>query len=183
MLRSANIGGTIHFLAPECTPQHPELNAFCKKPTQDIYGFGLVVYQIANNGKLPYEDAEDVLKAKAADTNLSMLLGHLPPDTPRELCSIITETTKLMPTERAPMETVKQTLQGILAWCVFFLQLTSRCCAGNPYSGLIYSFRSVKLRNRGGDRVGQCTVLTTGLYLHETFIGDIQAQHPHHPLE
>ena len=75
-------GGTLLFRAPECGRSFPELVDFHKKPTQDIYSFGLVVYQIALDGKPPYEDADDIVEAKRTDTSLSILLSELPKDTP-----------------------------------------------------------------------------------------------------
>src|SRR3954468_24566317 len=103
-------------MAPECSVQcsggRPEIVQFQKQFTQDIYSFGLVVYQIAANGAVPYQDADDVLAAKADDLDLKALLGKLPVDTPAIFKSIIVETSKLMPQERASLEAVDRILEG-----------------------------------------------------------------------
>src|SRR4051794_32977802 len=102
-------------MAPECSTQcsgsHPEIMQFQKQPTQDIYSFGLVTYQIAANGAVPYQDASDVLGAKAADLELKALLKLLPKDTPTMFRSIIVQTTKIMPPERVSLEAINQMLK------------------------------------------------------------------------
>src|SRR3954452_6639167 len=102
-------------MAPECLIQcsvsRPEIQQFEKQFTQDVYSFGLVTYQIAANGAVPYQDAGDVLEAKSADLELETLLKQLPVDTPIVFRSIIVKTTKLMPPERASLKEVDKILK------------------------------------------------------------------------
>ena len=93
---------------------YPELSHFNDSQTQDIIGFGLVTYQIANNGAIPYaSDDEDIniTEARVADPELKTLLAQLSPDTPAEIRQVITITTKLEPKDRAKLIEVEQILQ------------------------------------------------------------------------
>ena len=87
-----------------------------KAPTQDIYGFGMVVFQIAAGGVIPYShmDEGDAMAIKAADTDLSILLAQLPSSTPLLIRTVIIETTKLMPPDRASLGTIDEILRDLL---------------------------------------------------------------------
>ncbi len=104
-------------MAPECMRAHPHLSEFHGLQTQDIFGFGLVTYQIANNGTTPYDSDEenfDILEARAADPELKTLLELLPPDTPAEIRQVIIITTKFMPTDRASLDEAEQIIRHLL---------------------------------------------------------------------
>src|SRR4051794_23733901 len=94
-------------MAPECTGNHPDLMPWKKKPTVDIYGFGMVTFQIAVNGAKPYEDEDvsgDVLKVKDTDRDLDKLLSCLPPDMPEEFRTVIVDTAKFLPQDRTSLD-------------------------------------------------------------------------------
>ena len=105
-------------MAPECMRAHPHLSEFHGKQTQDVFGLGLVTYQIANNGAIPYDSDEEnfnVLEARAADPELKTILAQLPPDTPANIRQAIIITTRFMPTDRASLDEVEQILRQLLS--------------------------------------------------------------------
>jgi hypothetical protein len=85
-------------------PQHTKLGAFRKDTTQDVYSFGLVVFQIAANGAIPF-------RSESSESHLPVQPMQLPTDIPGELLYIVTGTTSFIPTA---LETVEQKLQGML---------------------------------------------------------------------
>jgi serine/threonine protein kinase len=113
---TSTVGGTANFLAPESMPHHPELSEWQKKPNVDVYGLGLIVFQIAANGAKPYDydGREAIFNAKAADFAMTSLLTGLPSDTPSGFQSVIIETTRFMPPDRKPLDYVERMLLDIL---------------------------------------------------------------------
>ena len=107
-------GGTRHFLAPECTLSAPdEMKKYSNEPTKDNYSFGLFVWQVAKDGGVPYtileeDDEVDLDQIKHTDKELQILLDKLPEDIPEGFRTIIIETTKYAPEERAALATVKK---------------------------------------------------------------------------
>jgi serine/threonine protein kinase len=109
-----DVGGSCHFIPPEYFRRcDADLTKFyTKNQTRDIYSFGLVVYQIADNGNLPYyEESNDIEKAKADDPELKTLLASLPPDTPACFPFIVTATAKRMPPERTALHLIQEILE------------------------------------------------------------------------
>ena len=108
------VGGTPNFMAPEATGEHPELKSWQKNPAQDVFSFGLVTYQIATNGEKPYDGAENIFEAKAADRDMEGLLATLPSDVPEQFRTIITKATKFIPSDRVSLDEVEQILRNFL---------------------------------------------------------------------
>src|SRR3954470_20710339 len=99
-------------MAPERKGKYPALKLWKKKPTVDVYGFGMVTFQIVVNGTRPYDDVdEDIIEVKDADRNLVRLLSYLPLDVPKELRTIIANTAKLLPQERSSLYHVESILR------------------------------------------------------------------------
>src|SRR5690349_3217407 len=102
-------------MAPECTGNYPDLMSWKKKPTIDIYGFGMVTFQIVVNGARPYDDISDgVLEIKDADRNLVTLLSCLPSEAPTEFRTVIIKTAKFHPQDRASLGHVESILHDLL---------------------------------------------------------------------
>ena len=76
----------------------------------------MVVFQIAADGVIPYshEDEGDAIAIKATDTDLSILLAQLPSSTPLPIRTVIIETTKLMPPDRASLDAIDEILRDLL---------------------------------------------------------------------
>lgn len=108
ILYVGGVGGTYNFMAPEVTGNYPELQAWRKAPKLDIYSFGLVVFQVATNGLIPYEDEEDPFESKYHDTELKLLLEQIPKNTPVEFRNAIESTAKFKPPERATLDRVER---------------------------------------------------------------------------
>ena len=108
-------GGTLHFLAPECTSSAPdEMKKYANLSTKDNYSFGLFVWQVAKDGKVPYTDHDkddeevDLDEIKHTEKDLRSLLDDLSEDTPEGFRAIIIETTKYVPEERVALAMVKK---------------------------------------------------------------------------
>src|SRR4051794_38231757 len=114
MRTKGDIGRTFNFTAPEATFSFPELSKFRSQPTQDVYSFGLVTYQIVSNGTRPYENEYDVVQAKAVDSDLSKLFATIPIDAPQEFRRVIYETTRHMPFERSSLDEVERFLHNYI---------------------------------------------------------------------
>lgn len=106
-------GGTLYFLAPECTESAPdEIKKYANEPTKDNHAFGLFTWQVAKNGQVPYEDMEEyeIHKIKNSDKELSMLLKELPEDTPEYFRAVIVVMTNYAPKDRADLTSVGEIL-------------------------------------------------------------------------
>ena len=90
-----------------------DFKEWCGKKTRDIYSYGLVIWQIAKNGKIPFEGMkiDEIDIAKCAGQDLVILLGELPEDTPAEIQKVITGTAKHVPSERVTLDDIKCILE------------------------------------------------------------------------
>lgn len=115
-------GGTPAFAAPECTrlglARHPKLLEWHRDKLQDVYSYGLLLWQVAMDGKGPYSDLSrsDIEAAKTDDPGLTMLMNQLLPDTPLTLRRCIEATTKYMPPDRIYLGKLQNMLlDGLIA--------------------------------------------------------------------
>ncbi|RUS22319.1 kinase-like domain-containing protein [Endogone sp. FLAS-F59071] len=112
----SNVGGTPAFAAPECTSlglkTHPELLEWKRDKHQDVYSFGLFLWQVAMDGKGPYSgiSRSDIEAAKTEDPELTKLMSQLLPDTPLALRKCIQEATKYMPLHRVSLNLLHEEL-------------------------------------------------------------------------
>ncbi|RUP21057.1 kinase-like domain-containing protein, partial [Jimgerdemannia flammicorona] len=102
-------GGTAAFLAPERTNhgllKHPEFSKWQRSTALDVYGVGLLVWQIATNGNMPYKNLSrsEMEDTKMNDPELHGLMKMLPSDTPVPVREFILKATRYMPQDRAPL--------------------------------------------------------------------------------
>ncbi|RUS15516.1 kinase-like domain-containing protein [Endogone sp. FLAS-F59071] len=93
-------GGTLAFAAPECTrlglAKYPGLLRWHRDKLQDVYSYGLTLWQIAMDGAVPFNGLShsDIEIAKAEDSELNRLRSRLPSDMPPVLRYSIEVTTK-----------------------------------------------------------------------------------------
>lgn len=84
---------------------------------QDVYSFGLTLWQTAMNGKVPYNSLSrsDIEFAKISDPNLIKLMRQLPSDTPPALRECIKVATKYMPSDRASLDELREMLLDLVS--------------------------------------------------------------------
>lgn len=80
----------------------------------DVYSYGLLVCQIANDGKTPFDEMSNV--ERNTDTALELVLALLPHDTPAEMKKVVAATVKRTPQERANFEAIKGILKESKIW-------------------------------------------------------------------
>jgi len=115
-------GGTAIYMAPErmytfrC--KYPVLEEWERCYYQDIYGVGIVFWQVAMNGKTPYNEAverrmrpAEIEEMRLRDNNLSILIGRLPREIEPSFKTIIQRSTKLMPKERIELNEIEIILE------------------------------------------------------------------------
>jgi hypothetical protein len=96
-------------MAPESTGNHPELREWRKTPYLDIYSFGLVVFQVATDGMMPFEDGGISIETGILTMAVTVLIGQLPGDTPVEFRRVMKSTTRFHPLARASLDRVEHT--------------------------------------------------------------------------
>lgn len=110
-------GGTLNFLAPECitlvVASYPELEQWGRRPPQDVYGVGLIIWQVAMNGALPNHELSTKYKIESAklDKDLGILLEKLPESTPKDVRDVIVQATRFLPSERASLAGIGASLK------------------------------------------------------------------------
>ena len=86
-------GGTRPFLAPECTlnAPPPETKVLAEEYYKDKYSYGLLVWQIAKNGDMPFIGmrAEEIDNLKHIDKKLCYLIDDLEAGVPEKIKSVI----------------------------------------------------------------------------------------------
>ena len=78
--------------------------------TKDNYSYGIMVWQVAKDGEVPYcgRDARDIDSIKNQDRELNELLNDLPADTPDVFKDVIIAMTKYVPKDRASLACVRE---------------------------------------------------------------------------
>jgi serine/threonine protein kinase len=121
----ADSGSKTIFLAPErlytFRVRYPQLEEWGRKHQQDIYGFGLLVWQIAMNGEQPYSEVienrlrpAEVEDMKLKDINLHMLMEKLHRSPNYELAHIVSDATNLFPDKRTDLKGLEDSLKRLM---------------------------------------------------------------------
>jgi len=121
----ADTGDAMLFVAPEKMYtfgiKFPALRKREQSSEQDVFGFGMLLWQVTMDGELPYADeigprlrAIEVEEKRLEDFNLEALMKKLPDDTNPELVNIIRNATKLIPSERATLDELDNSLRILL---------------------------------------------------------------------
>ena len=96
----------------------PEFEDWNGKKTMDLYSYGLLVWQIAADGKIPFEDMDEseIDNGKKTGADIEILMNTLPNDTPTEIRRVITATVRNIPSKRASLSEIKNTLKESTKW-------------------------------------------------------------------
>lgn len=96
--------GAVAFQAPELT------GPWKNKPENDKYSYGLLVWQIAKDGEVPFGELkrDEIKELKHADKNLDKLMNQLDRGTPEEFKTVIAATTRYNPKDRISLADVRE---------------------------------------------------------------------------
>lgn len=103
-------GGTPSFWAPECNWSAPDdFKAFANLPTRDNYSYGLVAWQIAKNGEVPFGDMvpDEVDDLKHQDKEMNYLMEQLDSEVPENFKILISGMLRYQPSERTSFSSVR----------------------------------------------------------------------------
>src|SRR4051812_48576530 len=107
-------GNTLNFCAPEQIFVDL-LQHVGSRPENDLYSYGLIVWQIAENGQVPFSDKEqdEIEVLKEDDGALELLLQDLSEECPEVIIEIISGTVKYAFDKRLPLSKVRSLLRSI----------------------------------------------------------------------
>ncbi|RUP44836.1 hypothetical protein BC936DRAFT_148955 [Jimgerdemannia flammicorona] len=113
----AQLGSTLRYVAPERF-QHPSKHFTLQETVlSDIYGYGLIVWEVATDGMQPYADMDDVSVgiAKLKTGNPLLHVGNLPDDTPQTFRDIVCQCLLSDPSLRPSFARVQNVLDAYVA--------------------------------------------------------------------
>ncbi|RUS18233.1 kinase-like domain-containing protein [Endogone sp. FLAS-F59071] len=118
LARGKPLGHTLRYVAPERLERkwgHPPTHEQCVQ--SDIFGYGMIMWEVATDGKLPYGDADDRVGVKICKSwyqkeDHLQNVGVLPDDVPQVFRAMVCNCLQWEPLGRMPLKAVYEALDA-----------------------------------------------------------------------
>ncbi|RUP43188.1 kinase-like domain-containing protein [Jimgerdemannia flammicorona] len=117
--RGSQLGSTLRYIAPERLRMKPSYKfSHEESMLSDIYAYGLIMWEVATDGKLPYhelEDKESLVVAKVHPGDQLEYVGSLPDDVPGVFRDTIQLCLSCDPSLRPSLASIQDALDAYIA--------------------------------------------------------------------